>query len=319
MLPRSRLLLRVAALTFACGSLPALADIQFTNFTGQAGLVYNGVGYGASWADANGDGYPDLWLGNHNFAPALMLSTGLGTFTNATATVEHGGDDMHGAAWADFDNDGDQDLLILKGAEHGAGGVANRLLVNQGGTFVDRAVQMTIDYPYGRGRMPTWFDWNLDGRLDALVVSTNDRIEPPEAPSRVFTFKPALGRFSEEPWNLHATNNTLYAQLSLANPATANKPAVVIHTNKTNAPDNIWTYGPGGFVNAVAALKKFGYGGVNDSTLGDFDGDLATDIVTVGYDTAHLLLQRATGFEGVRLSTASMRRISCWMENGFAT
>ncbi len=69
--------------------------------------------FGASWGDFNNDGWPDIWVGNHYLNPSLFLNQKDGTFNNIINKVWDGNAraDAHGAAWADIDNDGDQDLI----------------------------------------------------------------------------------------------------------------------------------------------------------------------------------------------------------------
>jgi hypothetical protein len=113
-------------------SIPAYGGPWFDDVTSGSGLQYTGPSFGASWGDSNGDGWPDLWVGNHAIQPSLFENNKNGTFTNRPPHLSDVHADMHGSAWADFDNDGDQDLFIAVGAQFGTGFGANELLVNIG-------------------------------------------------------------------------------------------------------------------------------------------------------------------------------------------
>lgn len=156
-----------------CLSAPASGTIAFEEVTKKAGISLCSPTAGAAWGDFNGDGRPDLWVVNHYLFPSLYVNQKDGTFSDVADSVLHGRPvaDYHGAAWADFDNDGDQDLLNLTGGGAGRGQCPNYLFINQDGVLKDQAKPMGIDYPFGRGRTPVWFDADRDGRLDVLVVN----------------------------------------------------------------------------------------------------------------------------------------------------
>jgi len=163
--------------------------IQFEEVTESAGLDYLGRTYGASWGDLNGDGFVDLWTGNHGSfgKPHLYLNNGNGTFSD----IRHNFDintlsniDIHIGSWADFDNDGDQDLIISSGANRGNEARPNFFLINNEGNLVDKSKEYSLDYPLGRGRMPLWFDLNNDGFLDVLL--TNAPRTDGQAPTAIF-------------------------------------------------------------------------------------------------------------------------------------
>ena len=151
-------------------SAPGLAEIRFEDVSDKAGIAYTGPTVGASWGDFNGDGFPDLFVPNHRLEgnrPNLYLNQRDGTFVDVASTVlsVSPSADLHGAAWADFDNDGDQDLVVTTGGGGGAGEVhyPKHLFVNQGGILRNEAKRFGIEYPLGRGRTPLWLDVDNDG------------------------------------------------------------------------------------------------------------------------------------------------------------
>ena len=164
----------------------AAGSIAFEEVTEKAGISRSSPTAGAAWGDFNGDGWPDLWVVNHYLFPSLYVNRGDGTFSDVASSVLYGKPiaDYHGAAWADFDNDGDQDLLNLTGGGAGRGKCPNYLFINQDGLLKDHAKTMGIDYPLGRGRTPLWFDADRDGRLDVLIM--NKPRPGDQAPSALF-------------------------------------------------------------------------------------------------------------------------------------
>jgi len=156
-------------------TLPTItyAEIQFDEKK-SSGFSYRGSSWGASWGEFNGDGWPDLFTSNHGGIPSIFLNNANGTFTDIALELKLDKlrpRDQHGAAWADFDNDGDQDLIVLQGSQRGEGVGSNHFLINHNYSFVEEAASFGLEYPLGRGRTPIWFDSNLDGLLDVLVVN----------------------------------------------------------------------------------------------------------------------------------------------------
>ena len=171
-------------LAIFCFLSPVWCDIQFEEVSEQAGITRNGESWGNAWGDFDGDGYMDLWATNHKHKPSLYRNNRDGTFTDIIDAVWQANPfaDTHGVAWADFDNDGDQDLIVLSG---GGGGTNptnpknnNHFYINEAGTLIESAVEFGISLPLLRGRSPLWFDWNGDGRLDLLVTG---RVRPDTA------------------------------------------------------------------------------------------------------------------------------------------
>lgn len=160
----------------------------FQDVTASSGLDgYVGMTHGAAWGDFDGDGLPDLYVGNHLNDAKLFRNLGGGKFADVTAQFlapEDVKGDKHGAAWADFDNDGRLDLVQLTGADRGVGVEPKRLLHNMGERFADVAGPMGVQNPEGRTRTPLWLDLNGDGRLD-LFEGAEGRLDGKTPP---FTF-----------------------------------------------------------------------------------------------------------------------------------
>ena len=153
----------------------AAAGITFTHNSGRAGKKYlpETLGSGAAFFDADGDGWPDLFLvisknwtaGGKRSLSALYRNTGKGSFTDATPGS--GLDvDMYGlgVAAGDYDNDGRQDLYVtaLEG---------DRLFHNEGsGKFKDVTKLSGIANAVF-GTSAAWLDYDKDGRLDLFVAN----------------------------------------------------------------------------------------------------------------------------------------------------
>ena len=152
-------------------STALFAQIGFQDQTGFAGLKHQGESYGASWGDFNADGLPDLFVNNHREWSSLYRNNGDGTFTDVILTADGSGvwkikpkQDTHGAAFADFDGDGDQDLYVTTG-----GADAGVLLVNENNILYERAAEFGVAQDV-EGRLPVWFDYQADGLSDLAIM-----------------------------------------------------------------------------------------------------------------------------------------------------
>ncbi|MBX7081989.1 MAG: CRTAC1 family protein [Nannocystaceae bacterium] len=124
---------------------------------------------GAAVADIDGDDDLDLFAGRFEDVDVLLRNEGDGSFTDITlgaglTEVRH----SSGAAFADIDNDGDQDLYVLS-----IGGYGYLLYINDGaGNFVQeaelRGADLTTDVVH-TGTSATFGDYDLDGWLDVFV------------------------------------------------------------------------------------------------------------------------------------------------------
>ena len=116
-----------------------LGDGRFQDVTRQVGLDKVFMPMGANFGDIDNDGFLDIYLGTGNpsyasLVPSVLLHNNGGKFfvdvTTSSGTGElHKG---HGVAFADLDNDGDEDLLFEVGGATPGDAHAMRLFENPG-------------------------------------------------------------------------------------------------------------------------------------------------------------------------------------------
>ncbi|MEY3050926.1 MAG: hypothetical protein RLY31_711 [Bacteroidota bacterium] len=145
----------------------------FPNIADKVGVATVALSGGACADDFDNDGLLDIIASSwgENDQLRFFVNNGDGTFAErsdaAGLTGLTGG---LNANHADYDNDGDLDVLILRGAWYGGEGrLPNSLLRNNGdGTFEDVTEAAGL-LNYAPAQSAVWADFNLDGRLDLFV------------------------------------------------------------------------------------------------------------------------------------------------------
>ncbi len=244
-------------------------SVVFRDVTASAGVLRNAVeSWGAAWGDLNGDGYPDLYTGNHRVPGRLLKNNGDGTFSDVTVAADPGkailnSTDSHGAVWADVDNDGDQDLTIATAP------FESYLLINNNGVLRDEKTARGFKIGFrSESRMPVYFDLNSDGLLDVKLIN----------------------------WLEHADQDTLFVQKAdhtFANPVGSDGVhcisgdwAQLVDLNNSGSlellcgdrngfPSAAYNLSTGTGVRLPIAKVAQGI----DAVSGDFDGDLRPDLV----------------------------------------
>jgi hypothetical protein len=177
----------VAVVLYRPAPVPNKGEMHFRDIADQAGLHFQmrfltgeqgetfkvnlyDHGCGVAIGDYDGDGHDDVYFVNQLGKNALFRNRGDGTFEDVTekAGVALGDRICTAATFADYDNDGHQDLFVTSVR----GG--NVLFRNQGnGTFKDVTKEAGLEH-IGHCQAAFFFDYDNDGFLDLLVLQTAD-------------------------------------------------------------------------------------------------------------------------------------------------
>jgi hypothetical protein len=154
-------------------------DGTFTDRAAAWGIADPHLGLCAAVGDYDGDGWLDAYvisMGNPGAAPQvgqnrLYRNNRDQTFTDVAAdvglaTISTDFADGLGAAWGDYDLDGDLDLFVACWI-----GVGSRLYRNDGGLFTDVSVQAGVFDPAVRGFSPRFVDMDGDRFPELLLAA----------------------------------------------------------------------------------------------------------------------------------------------------
>ncbi|WGF93899.1 FG-GAP-like repeat-containing protein [Aequorivita marisscotiae] len=129
----------------------------------------------ANFIDVNGDGWDDIFFTNGPTAGQnnmLYLNNRDNTFTTVTADdIVLDNDRSDGASFADVDNDGDLDALVVTYGRNGTGKKNYFYRNNGNGTFTyepDNAIGIPLTY----SEMANWIDLNNDQYLDTYITNS---------------------------------------------------------------------------------------------------------------------------------------------------
>ena len=253
------------------------------------------LGPGVSWADIDGDGDDDVYIGGASGFPGrVFVNNGSGSFANRSQLVfknDAGHEDM-GSIFIDPDSDGDLDLFVVSGGvECGPGDkiLQDRLYINDGYGNFARATYGLIPKINVSGGIVTAADINRDGSVELFI---GGRVIPgryPESP-RSYILQNTGRKF------IDATEK-IAPEIKKAGMVTS---AIFSDVDNDNWPDLLVTYewGPVRFFHNEAGIlydrtSDVGMAGrngwFNSISGGDIDNDGDTDFIigNTGYNTKY--------------------------------
>jgi hypothetical protein len=247
-------------------------DSTFTDVAATAGVDDPGPGTAAAWADYDRDGDLDLYAANGGAANRLYRNNGDRTFTEigAVAGVNNTGNSV-GAAWGDYDGDGDPDLYVTRPSASDP----NLLYRNNGdSTFTEVGASAGMDasnFAVGAA----WADYDNDGYLDLYVTRSN------VSPNLLYRNNGNVNGTFTEVGGLAGVNASTYSH-GIAWGDYDNDGALDLYVSVHRAPNLMFRNNGDGTFTEVAAIM-----GMNDSGGGrgvawadyDNDGDLDLHLV----------------------------------------
>jgi len=149
--------------------------LSFTNITAASNITTpDSTGWSAGWADVDGDGLVDLYLGQTNVTTGLdprgdhFRNLGNGVFENVSASTINDPGFVQNVAWGDVNNDGRLDLMLgMEGPE-----MHELYLHQEDGSFLQSGAAAGLHVPHGtKAYGMAVADPDKDGDLD-IYMST---------------------------------------------------------------------------------------------------------------------------------------------------
>lgn len=256
-----------AMLLLALAAQPVNAQIRFNDVTDSSIGTFRSETWGASIGDYNGDLWPDIFVGNHRDRPSFYRNNGDGSFTDVVLQIDldrmwlaNRFHDHHGAAFADVDGDGDDDLYVS------TNGASDANFAESDGRFVrSRAAARNLSND-GAGWSVSFLDHNKDGRIDISRLSFDNSDLRTQNSSGQFNSGPGI-----------SCNNNNYAQMA---DITGDGFLDYLCAKEGNFPQYVYDISNGS-PRQVSTSNGLIIANTLDTVIGDFDGDLENEILGV--------------------------------------
>lgn len=252
---------------------------------------------GVNWVDYNNDGRLDIFLHGDSSGSSiarLYRNDGNSAFTQVTTNFP--GINNSSTDWADYDNDGDLDLL-LTGINNSV--YVSRIYNNDNGTFTDIGAGLQA---IGDSAV-AWGDYDGDGDEDIVMSGeTNPSVSAPI--SRIY--RNDNGIFTNIGAPLHGVLDGVVAWGDFDNDGDLDL-LVSGKDNAENVSTRLYQNQGGSF-----SLYPTNFPGINLGSVswGDFDGDYDLDILLAGFSVSETAIL-AAGAGGESIVTTLYRNYDC--------
>jgi hypothetical protein len=266
---------------------------RFADVAPAAGVSIHGHAGGSVMDDFDGDGLLDIVTSSRGLRDQLRFlhNDGNGTFADWTEPAgllgQLGGLNL---SHADYDNDGDADLTVWRGAWMGeAGRHPNSLLQNLGEGRFDDVTERAGVLSFHPTHSGAWGDYDNDGWLDLFVGNESSPSPKPPHPNQLY-HNSGDGTFTAVGAALGFAGVSFVKGLSLGD--IDNDGELDVYLSNLNGANNLYHNGGDGAVprfTDVAAAAGVREPHVSFPTwFWDYDNDGWQDILVAGFDMAEL-------------------------------